>query len=95
MFLGLTTSSSSTWQAAHASRCVKCPLGSVGCHLQETCTVPVQEIGQFVAANWTQLEDKDAGTTYFYNQITHRTQFDEPIQPQRVCSSLLVVAGRL
>lgn len=44
----------------------------------------MQEIGQFVAANWTQLEDSDAGVTYFYNQITHRTQFDQPIQPQRV-----------
>ena len=56
---------------------------------ERTMGICVQEIGQFVAANWTQLEDKESNSTYFYNQITHRTQFDQPIQPQRVCYSLL------
>lgn len=37
-----------------------------------------------MAANWLELEDHDTGSKYFYNQITHRSQFDAPIQPQRV-----------
>lgn len=53
----------------------------------------VQEISHFVAANWTQLEDHDTGATYFYNQITHETQFDQPIQPQRV--RFLTISGLL
>ena len=44
----------------------------------------LQEISQFVAANWVQLEDHETGGNYYYNQITHRSQFDQPIQPQRV-----------
>jgi hypothetical protein len=44
----------------------------------------LQEISQFVAANWVQLEDHDTGGNYYYNQITHCSQFDQPIQPHRV-----------
>ena len=44
----------------------------------------LQEISQFVAANWVELQDSETGSRYFYNQITHRTQFDKPVQPQKV-----------
>ena len=43
----------------------------------------LQEISQFVAANWVELQDFETGSNYYYNQITHRTQFDKPVQPQK------------
>ncbi|CAK0783921.1 hypothetical protein CVIRNUC_007121 [Coccomyxa viridis] len=43
-----------------------------------------EEISQFVAANWVDLQDFETGSNYFYNQITHRTQFDKPVQPQKI-----------
>ena len=49
----------------------------------------LQEISQFVAANWVELQDFETGSKYFYNQITHRTQFDKPVQPQKVRSPSL------
>ena len=67
------------------------------CHIQPgLAPIPlaaqlVQEVGQFVAANWTELQDSDTSSTYFFNQITHRIQFDQPIQPQRVCYLLLLL----
>ena len=53
-------------------------------HITKLICHASQEISQFVAANWVRLEDPDTGGTYFYNQLTHRSQFDQPIQPQRV-----------
>ena len=50
--------------------------------MESMCGV-LQEISQFVAANWVDLQDFETGSNYFYNQITHRTQFDKPVQPQK------------
>ena len=37
------------------------------------------------SANWVELRDCETGSKYFYNQITHRSQFDKPVQPQKAC----------
>jgi hypothetical protein len=40
-----------------------------------------------VAAHWVQLEEEGTGSPYYYNQITARMQWTEPVKPEKVSQS--------
>ncbi len=50
-----------------------------------------QELSQFVAGQWVALQDEATGGTYYYNLVTARTQWDEPIRPQKARPALLLL----
>ncbi|BDA51189.1 hypothetical protein COCOBI_18-0650 [Coccomyxa sp. Obi] len=43
-----------------------------------------EELSQFVAGQWVALPDAATGGHYYYNQVTGRTQWDEPITPHKL-----------
>lgn len=43
-----------------------------------------EELTLFVAAHWTQFTDPESRQPYWYNQITHKVSWEEPLLPQRV-----------
>lgn len=45
-----------------------------------------------MAAHWVQLADEGAGSgAYYYNQITGRTQWVEPVKPEKARHLILAV----
>ncbi len=36
-----------------------------------------------MAAHWVQLQDEASGAPYFYNQLTARTQWVQPVKPEK------------
>lgn len=43
-----------------------------------------EELTLFVAAHWSKFKDPDSRQSYWYNQITHRISWEEPVLPQRI-----------
>lgn len=43
-----------------------------------------EELTLFVAAHWTEFRDPESRQEYWYNQITHRINWERPVLPQRV-----------
>ncbi|KAL4854923.1 Hexokinase-1 [Chlorella vulgaris] len=43
-----------------------------------------QELTLFVAAHWSKFKDPESHQSYWYNQITHRVSWEEPVLPQRI-----------
>ncbi|KAL4458291.1 hypothetical protein ABPG75_013156 [Micractinium tetrahymenae] len=43
-----------------------------------------EELTLFVAAHWTQFTDPESRQPYWYNQITHKVSWEEPLLPQRI-----------
>lgn len=61
------------------------PGASRSCLLSDTMmrAPAMQELSQFVAEQWVALPDAATGGQYYYNQVTGRTQWDEPITPHK------------
>lgn len=56
---------------------------------------PLQELSHFVAGQWVALQDVAPGGTYYYNLVTARTQWDEPIRPQKASLGTLALPHRV